>query len=116
MKASKFPDAQKAFMLKQGDDGVPGGDLPEGRDQSGDIFQLEKEVCGVVTRRDASTEANRGREQSAQEDCGGPDIEPRDASGRYSAKALRPVRKRKLVDCGSDRHPANGVRNSNNAP
>ncbi len=23
MKASKFPDAQKAFILKQGDDGVP---------------------------------------------------------------------------------------------
>lgn len=27
MKASKFPDAQKAFMLKQGDDGVPVGEI-----------------------------------------------------------------------------------------
>ena len=27
MKASKFSDAQKAFILKQGDDGVPVGEI-----------------------------------------------------------------------------------------
>jgi putative transposase len=27
MKASKFPDAQKAFILKQGADGVPVSDI-----------------------------------------------------------------------------------------
>ncbi len=45
MKASKFTDAQKAFILKQGADGHHGcGDLPEGGDQRGDVFQLEEEV------------------------------------------------------------------------
>ncbi len=31
MKASRFSDAQKAFILKQGADGVPVADLPQGR-------------------------------------------------------------------------------------
>ena len=45
MKASKFSDAQKAFILKQGADGIAGGgDLPQGRDQPGDLLQLEEEV------------------------------------------------------------------------
>jgi hypothetical protein len=45
MKASRFSDAQKAFILKQGarrDAG--GGCLPQGRYQPGDLFQLEEEV------------------------------------------------------------------------
>ena len=37
MKASKFSDAQKAFILKQGADGIGG-------DQPGDILQLEESV------------------------------------------------------------------------
>jgi hypothetical protein len=41
MKVSKFTDAQKAFILKQGTDGMPVADFPQGRDQPGDIFQLE---------------------------------------------------------------------------
>ncbi len=45
MKASKFSEAQKAFILKQGADGRTGcGDLPEGWDQPGDLLQLEEEV------------------------------------------------------------------------
>lgn len=45
MKASALSDAERAFILKQG--GRPragGGDLPAGRDQSGDALQLEEEV------------------------------------------------------------------------
>ena len=45
MKASKFSDAQKAFILKQGSDGVPVADLlPQGGDQAGHVFQLEAQI------------------------------------------------------------------------
>jgi hypothetical protein len=45
MKASKFSDAQKAFILRQGADrGSRRRHLPEGWDQPGDIFQLEEEI------------------------------------------------------------------------
>jgi hypothetical protein len=37
MKASRFSDAQKAFIL------AGRGSLPQGRDQPGDLFQLEEE-------------------------------------------------------------------------
>tara|TARA_R110002074_G_scaffold152986_1_gene307694 strand:+ start:271 stop:429 length:159 start_codon:yes stop_codon:yes gene_type:complete len=49
MKASKFSDAQKAFVLKQGDGGVPVAgcrDLSKDRHKPGNVFQLEEEVCG----------------------------------------------------------------------
>lgn len=45
-KASIFSAAYKAFILRQGDDGVP-----EGGDQPGDVFQLAEEVCGSAVRR-----------------------------------------------------------------
>lgn len=45
MKASKFSDAQKTFILKQGDDRVPVTEIfRKGRDQPGDLFQLEEEI------------------------------------------------------------------------
>jgi putative transposase len=46
MKASKFSDAQKAFILKQGNDGVPVAEIcrKAGRVQPGDLFQLEEEI------------------------------------------------------------------------
>lgn len=44
MKAARFTDAQKAFILKQGADGTCGGDLPQGRDQPSDLLQVEEEV------------------------------------------------------------------------
>jgi hypothetical protein len=44
MKASKFSDAQKAFILKQGTDGAGGGRLPQGRYLPSDLLQLEEEV------------------------------------------------------------------------
>jgi putative transposase len=48
MKASKFTDAQKAFILKQGTDGMPVADFPQGRDQPGDVFQLNKKYDGLL--------------------------------------------------------------------
>jgi hypothetical protein len=45
MKASKFSGGQKAFILKQGADGMPVAErLLQGRDRPGDLFQLEEEV------------------------------------------------------------------------
>ena len=43
MKASKFTDAQKAFIIRQGEEGTP-VHLPQGWDQPGDLLQLEEEV------------------------------------------------------------------------
>ena len=57
MKASKFSYAQKAFILRQGADGVPVADIwPEGRDQPGDLFQLEEEVRWHAASGDAAAE------------------------------------------------------------
>ena len=48
MEASKFSDAQKAFIIKQGKMGAGRGNLPEGRDQPSDLFQLEKEIRAMM--------------------------------------------------------------------
>ena len=72
MKASRFSDAQKAFILKQADEGVPiGGRLSEGRDQPGDVLQLAEEVCRAVADGDAAAEGAGGRERAAEEAGGG---------------------------------------------
>jgi putative transposase len=47
MKASQFSDAQKAFILRQGADGVPVADICRKAGISpGDLFQLEQEIRG----------------------------------------------------------------------
>jgi len=51
MKASKFSDAQKAFILKRS---AGGGHLPQGWDQPGDVLQLEAEVRRAAADRDAA--------------------------------------------------------------
>ena len=64
MKASRFSEAQKAFILKQGADGMPVADIcRKGRDQPGDLFQLEEEIRRAAAERDAAAKAARGREQ-----------------------------------------------------
>ena len=94
-----YSDAQKAFILKQGADGVPvADDLPQGRDQPGDLLQLEEEVRRSAADRDAAAEAARGRERQAEADRRRPEPGQGDAAGRHPPKALRPARKRKLVD------------------
>jgi hypothetical protein len=62
MKASKFSDAQKAFILKQAADGMPVADVcrKAGISQATYLnFQLEAEVRWAVADRDAAAEAAR---------------------------------------------------------
>ena len=72
--------------------------LPQGRDQPGDLLQLEEEVRRSAADRDAAAEAARGRERQAEADRRRPVAGQGDAAGRHAPKTLRPVRKRKLVD------------------
>ncbi len=50
MKASRFSDAQKAFILKQGADGMPGcrGYLPQSRHQPATYFNWNKRYDGLL--------------------------------------------------------------------
>ena len=83
--------------------------MPQGRDQPGDLIQLEEEVRRAAADRDEAVEAARRREWSAEEDRGRPDAGSGDgervnatgsrepANGRYPAKALKPDRMREVV-------------------
>ena len=45
MKASRYTDPQKAFILKQGEDGMAVAEVcRKGRDHPGDLLQWEEEV------------------------------------------------------------------------
>jgi transposase-like protein len=72
MKASQFSDAQKAFILRQGNDGVPVADIcrKAGISQA-TYFNWKKKYEGMQPP-DATIEAARGRECEAEEDRGGP--------------------------------------------
>ena len=62
MKASRFSDAQKAFILKQAADGMPVADVcrKAGISQATYLnFQLEAEVRWAVADRDAAAETAR---------------------------------------------------------
>ncbi|WP_407070485.1 transposase [Neorhizobium alkalisoli] len=61
MKASQFSDAQKAFILKQGDEGVPVAEICRKAGISpGDLFQLEEKIRRHVAAGDEEAEATRG--------------------------------------------------------
>ena len=98
MKASQFTDAQKAFIIKQGEDGTPVAEIcrKAGISQA-TYFNWKKKYAGVLP-----SEMRRLREleqeSPAEEDRGGPVAGQGDAAGRHQAKALRPGRKRTLVD------------------
>jgi len=96
MKASKFWDAQEAFILKQGADGVPVADICRKAGMS--PISTGRRSMMVAADRDAAAEAARGREQQAGKAGGRSFARSGDASGRHPPKALRPVRTRKLVD------------------
>ncbi len=54
MKASQFSDAQKAFILKQGDEGVSIAEicfLSQGGDQSDDFFKGRKSTPACCRQR-----------------------------------------------------------------
>jgi putative transposase len=99
MKASRFSDAQKAFILKQGADGMPVADICRraGISQA-TYFNWKKKYDGLLPsemRRLKQLEDENSKLRKVVAD-----LEPRqgDASGRAAPKALKPVRKRKLVD------------------
>ena len=99
MKASKFSDAQKAFILKQGADGMPVADIcrKAGISQA-TYFNWKKRYDGLLPtemRRLKQLEDENGKLKKLVADLS---LGQRDASGRDPPKALRPVRKRKLVD------------------
>jgi putative transposase len=86
MKASQFSEAQKAFILKQGRDGMPVAEIcrKAGISQA-TYFNWKKKYDGLLP-----TEMRRLKQLE--------DENNKDAAGRDPAKTLRPVRKRKLVD------------------
>ena len=99
MKASKFSDAQKAFILKQGADGMPVADIcrKAGISQA-TYFNWKKKYDGLLPtemRRLKQLEDENGKLRKVVADLS---PRQRDAAGRAPPKALRPVRKRKLVD------------------
>ena len=100
MKASKLSEAQKAFILKQGNDGIPVADTcrKAGISQATYFNWKRKYVRRAAADGDAAAEAARGREQQAAQGGGGPQSRQGDAAGRHPPKTLRPARKRKLVD------------------
>ena len=64
MKASRFSDAQMAFILRQARRGHAGRrGLPEGRDQRGDVLQLAEEVRRADAVGDEAAAAARGGER-----------------------------------------------------
>lgn len=64
MKDSKFSDAQKAFILKQGADGIPVAEICRraGISQA-NFFNWKKKYEGRAAGRDPPLEALRGRER-----------------------------------------------------
>ena len=98
MKASKFSDAQKAFILKQGADGMPVAEIcrKAGISQA-TYFNWKKKYDGLLPtemRRLKQLEDENGKLQEARRR---PVARQGDAAGRHPPKTVRPVRKRKLV-------------------
>ena len=99
MKASKFSEAQIAFVVKQAEDGTPIGEVCRKAGISdATLLQLAQKICRSDAVRDEAIAAARGGERQAEADCCRPVAGQGDASGRAVKKALKPARKRKLVD------------------
>jgi putative transposase len=98
MKASRFSDAQKAFILKQGSDGMPVADIcrKAGISQA-TYFNWKKKYDGLLPtemRRLKQLEDENSKLRKVVADLSLDKEMLQDAP----PKALRPVRKRKLVD------------------
>jgi putative transposase len=99
MKASRFSEAQKAFILKQGADGMPVADVcrKAGISQA-TYFNWKKRYDGLLPsemRRLKQLEDENSKLRKVVADLS---LDKGEASGRAVPKALKPVRKRKLVD------------------
>src|SRR5262249_47531899 len=99
MKASRFSDAQKAFILKQGSDGMPVAEIcrKAGISQA-TYFNWKRKYDGLLQtemRRLKQLEEENAKLRKVVADLS---LDKGDASGRSAPKNLRPVRRRKLVD------------------
>jgi Transposase. len=92
MKASKFSDAQKAFILKQGADGIPVAEICRraGISQA-TYFNWKKKYGRAAADGDEAAEAVGGRERQASEAGGRPVARQGDAAGCDPPKTVRPV-------------------------
>jgi len=104
MKASKFSDAQKAFILKQGTDGMPVAEICRKAGIShATHFNWKRKYDGLLPtemRRLKQLEDENIKLRKVVADLGLDKEMPQDLS--HPPKALRTFRKRKLVDemCG----------------
>ena len=97
MTASKFTDAQKAFILKQGEQGIPVAETCRKAGISQATYFNWRKICGLDAFGDEAPEAAGGREYPAETDRRRPDAVSGDAAGYHQAKAVRPGRKRELI-------------------
>lgn len=98
MKASKFSDAQKAFILKQGEDGVSVAEIcrKAGISQA-TYFNWRKKYAGLLPdemRRLKALKDENGRLKKIVADL----TVDREMLQDFPPKNLRPAWKRKLVD------------------
>lgn len=98
MKASKFTEAQKAFILQQGHEGMAVAEIcrKAGISQA-TYFNWKKKYDGLLP-----TEMRRLKQledENGTQGCGRPQPRQGDAAGRDPPKTLRPARKRKLARC-----------------
>jgi putative transposase len=107
MKRSKFTEHQITYALKQAELGTT---VEEVCRKDGHIrrhvLQLEEEIRRSGAIRIAPTTSTRGREHQAQKAGRGPVPGQSHAAGRSRKKALKPSRKRTLIDELRDRYRA----------
>lgn len=99
MKRSKFSEAQIAFVLKQAEGGTSVGEVCRKAGISEATFYAwRKKYAGLNAVGDAASAPARGGERQAQAAGGGSQSRQGDAAGCRLAEALRPDRRRQLVD------------------
>ena len=99
MKRSKFTEAQIAFILRQAEEGTAVGEVCRKAGISeATYYNWRKKYGGLDAVGDEAAASARGGERQAEEDRRRPVARQGDAAGRHPPKALKPARKRQLVD------------------
>lgn len=89
MKRSQFSDAQKAFIIRQGEDGTPVEEVCRKAGISpGDLLCLEEEIRRHDAFSNGADARVVGRERAPQADRVRPLARPGHAAGCHQAKAL----------------------------
>lgn len=95
IKASKFSEAQIAFVLKQSEDGTAIGEVCRKAGISeATFYNWRKRYAGLVPSEMKLAAPARRREEAGS----GPVARPRHAAGSPPPKAMKPARRRQLVD------------------